>query len=128
MATVINIKPELEQLLLESITDSEISMNDYVNTLLEDFLKEKKQNEKDLLRKINLGVESKDWKRYYTLVEKKDDTMLTEKEHVELVKMSEEIEIANDKKLKYLLELSQSKGIDLEVLMNELGLNIPKYE
>lgn len=127
MSIILNIKPELERQLLEITSKSGIDLSNYINNIIEKNLKEKAEREIILLQKINLGISEKSWKRYYQLIDKRNDLTLSELEQLELINISNKIEEANAKRLIFLLELADLRAVDLDELINYLGLKVPAY-
>ena len=127
MSIILNIAPELEKHLLAMTAKKGIDIDKYVNLLIEDKLKETQQIEAELLQKINLGIEENTWVKYYKLIEKRDNYTLSETEQIELIKISNEIEEANAERLTHLIELANLRNVDLDDLMETLGLKVPKY-
>lgn len=127
MSIILNIAPELEKHLLAMTAKKGIDIDKYVNLLIEDKLKETQQIEAELLQKINLGIEENTWVKYYKLIEKRDNYTLSEMEQIELIKISNEIEEANAERLTHLIELANLRNVDLDDLMETLGLKVPKY-
>lgn len=91
-------------------------------------VKKLSRQETNLLLKINEGLPTDFKKRYDQLVRKRRKATLTEDEHSELIKLSDEIEIKNAKRIEYLLELARIRNKPLEVLMAELEIKQPPYD
>lgn len=85
------------------------------------------QAEAELLQQINLGFAEQWWTMYEALKHKRRAETLTPQEHAELVQMSDEVERANARRLRYLVELARLRGTSLEALMQALGLSAPPY-
>lgn len=78
--------------------------------------------EANLLRQINLGVPAAHWEEYRRLVGKRPDLTLTPDEQARLVALSDEIEEANARRMRPLVELARLRRMPLEQLMDELGI------
>lgn len=129
MSIVIEIKPEIELQLQNEASKEGVDTNGYiVNTLVEHLhrirLAPPKLNhrESELLRKINLGLPQESWQRYHELLKKRRAETLTANEQAELIAFSDQIEIANARRMEYLVTLAQLRQTPLDVLMTNLGL------
>ena len=80
------------------------------------------QTEAELLLKINQGIPSNIQRDYKELVAKRDDEILTEDEHQQLLQLTEEIEKIQAQRIENLAELSRLRGISLTALMESLGI------
>jgi hypothetical protein len=60
------------------------------------------------------------------LIEKRDNLTLSETEQTELIRISDQIEEANAERLTHLIELANLRNVDLDDLMETLGLKVPK--
>ena len=81
-----------------------------------------------LLRKINetiLGTTKT--KRYQLLVQKLEAETISDSEYKEFMQLAEEEETIRYERLTYIVELAQIRSITLPQLMENLGLNPPKF-
>ena len=78
--------------------------------------------ESDILKEINLGVSTDTWAEYHTLIAKRQAETLTDEEHQQLIRISDQLEIANVRRMKALIELSDLRGQSLATVMQELGI------
>lgn len=85
------------------------------------------RTEAELLQKINEGWTSESWDRYHALTAKHRAEDLTNEEHQELVRLTNEREIAHARRMKYLLELANLRGTSLDSVMDSLGIHPPGY-
>jgi len=85
------------------------------------------QVESELLLKINQGIPPDRQHRYDELITKRQALTLTSNEQEELLKLSDQIELNDAKRVEYLLELAQIQNKPLTVLMDELGIRTPEY-
>lgn len=84
--------------------------------------------ERFLLDKIKTTVLGREkTKRYQELVYKHEFETITDEEHTECAQLAEEEEGIRVQWLTYLVELTQLRDIPLPQLMEDLGLNRPKY-
>lgn len=81
-----------------------------------------------LLQQINLGIAPTTWQRYDALKAKRRTATLTGAEHRELIAISEQIEIANARRVAALIQLAQLRHTSLEDLMAQLGIQPPPVE
>jgi hypothetical protein len=85
------------------------------------------QTEAELLLKINQGIPSNIQRDYKELVAKRDDEILTEDEHQQLLQLTEGIEKIQAQRIENLAELSRLRGISLTALMENLGIHATNY-
>ena len=89
---------------------------------------DKGKQDKALLLKINQTVlPERALERYIFLQDKMELETLSEIEYKELLTLVNQEEKIRNKRFKYLLELSQLRGISLTELMDNLGLNTLNY-
>jgi hypothetical protein len=89
---------------------------------------EQPYRERFLLGKINTTVlGSEKTSRYKYLIYKHEYETISDKEHAELLMLTEEEEDIRVQRLTFLVELAQLKNIPLPQLMENLGLNRPQY-
>jgi hypothetical protein len=81
--------------------------------------------ESELLIKINKGVPEEIRGRYNELIHKRDEKILTDEEYEELLRLTDQIELLDAKRLEYLTELATIQNKPLELLMEELGISGP---
>lgn len=84
--------------------------------------------ESKLLLQINQGVPVNVQTRYDELAVKRDDETLTQKEHAELLRLSDEIESLEAKRIEALAELARVRQTSLNALMEVLGIRAPNYD
>lgn len=80
------------------------------------------KRETELLKQINQGIPQTFWQPYKQLAAKRDVGTLTETEHKELLRLSDEMERLNAERLGYLVELAQLRNVSLTELMEKLGI------
>ncbi len=78
--------------------------------------------EADLLHKINTIFSAEKRQRYNELYAKFQNENISEKEHKELLKLSDEFEILNAERLKYIGKLATLRGQSLEKVIKYLGI------
>ncbi len=141
MATLqLEISPELEQQLRAEAARKGLDPGHYVLTLLQQQLQPAQQGtnslnlpalpptEAKLLQQINLGLSAEEWDLYYDLIKKREAETLTDEEHVRLIEISDQIEIANARRIAALIQLAALRGTSLETEMRNLGIEAPAYE
>jgi DNA-binding MarR family transcriptional regulator len=79
--------------------------------------------ESELLKEINLGVSADTWTEYQILIAKRQAETLTEQEQQQLIGISDRLEVANVRRMKALIELSNLRGQSLSTVMQELGIS-----
>jgi len=85
------------------------------------------QIESELLIKVNQGVDPDVQQRYDELIEKRQAESLSFDEHQELLRLSDEIEKVNARRMEHLAELAHLRQISLTELMEDLGIQSPAY-
>ncbi len=83
--------------------------------------------ETHLFKAINRGFSDEFWSKLADLNKKRQSFTLTESERQELIDMTENLDAVNLERMKALVELSKIREIDLDILMNQLGLNNGKH-
>lgn len=78
--------------------------------------------EADLIHKINTLFSAEKRQRYNELYERFRQEKITPKENKELLKLSDEFETLNAKRLKYLGELARMRGQPLKDVIKDLGI------
>ena len=66
-------------------------------------------------------------KRFDELVAKRQEETLTTDEHQELLKLTDQIEKSDAKRVKYMAELARLRGTSLTTLMQELDIRQPAH-
>jgi hypothetical protein len=84
--------------------------------------------EAELLLKINQGIPADLQKRYNELIAKRRATTLSPDEYEELLRMTDEVEKLQARRVKNLAELASLRKVSLSKLMDDLGINGPGYE
>ena len=97
--------------LLNAVTQMpENEFNQFVEKAREIRTKRKPFAENDLIHKINTIYSAEKRQRFNHLNEKFQQESLTPKEHKELLKLNDEFEMLNAKKLEYLSEIAKLRG------------------
>jgi DNA repair photolyase len=134
MSIVLQINSDLESKLRKKATTKGMELNQYISQFLENtFSNESPANstvsEKEamLLQKINLDISPEMWELYLKLKEKRQKNKISSRENTQLVAITNEIEMANARRITVLAELSKIRNIPIRVLMEQLGL-VTDYE
>lgn len=85
------------------------------------------KTETQLLQKINRGLSPKAQNRYDQLMRKQRARKLSVSEQEELFALIDRIEQADAKRVGYLAELAQLRGVSLDTLMKQLGIRPRPY-
>ena len=83
--------------------------------------------ESELLLKINEGVPRDIQTRYNELIAKRQTETLTPDEYEELLKLTQEVEKLEVRRVEYLAELARLRGTSLTAVMENLGIRPPAY-
>lgn len=85
------------------------------------------QDEARLLLKINQGLSPEVQKRYDELIAKRRAESLTTDEYDELLRLTNQIENLEARRMEYLAELARLRQTSLTKLMENLGIRPPAY-
>lgn len=113
-----------ENLLNAVVQMPESEFNRFVEKAKEIRTKRKPLTENDLIHKINTIYSAEKRQRYNQLYEKFQQENITPKEHKELLKLSDEFEILNAKKLEYLGELAKMRGQPFSKVVKEFKVKL----
>ena len=83
--------------------------------------------ESELLLKINQGASPDVQKRYGKLIAKRRAETLTPDEYDELLRLTEQTEALEARRVEYLAELARLRNTTLAALMKDLGIRKPAY-
>ena len=83
------------------------------------------KREAELLQKINQGLPTAFQHRYDELTTKLQADTITSAEHQELLRLIDQIELADAERVQHLIELAQLRNLSLDELMNQLGIHHP---
>jgi hypothetical protein len=81
--------------------------------------------ESELLVKISQSLPADLQRRYDELIAKRRESALSEAEYDELLRLTEQVEAFDIKRVEYLAELARSRKTTLRVLMKDLGIKAP---
>jgi hypothetical protein len=76
----------------------------------------------NLLKQINRGFHESWWNHYHELIRKRQESLLTPEEHLELIRLTDQIERREAKRLQALVNLAKLRKQPLASLMKDLGL------
>jgi hypothetical protein len=133
MTLTLEISPELEQALRASAERAGLPPDRYVLDLLQERLSPINGGrttglpaaEATLLERINEGLPEGTWARYEALKKKRDAETLTDAEHAELIRLVNEVELWNARRLEAVAELAKLRGVRFPDLVKQLGLGAP---
>ena len=132
MTITIEINPEIERQLQYAAARAGVAPETYIVGLLQQNLRRATQRHKadkslprqeaELLRKINRSLSQIQWERYDQLLAKRRTETLIPAEIDELISLSDQIEVANVRRVKYLAELARLRNTSVSALISELGI------
>jgi hypothetical protein len=76
-------------------------------------------------QRINEGLPEATWERYHALKEKRDAETLTDTEHDELIRLVNEVEGWNVRRLEAVAELAKLRSVPFPEMFKQLGLGPP---
>jgi hypothetical protein len=131
MSITITLPHELETQVHHAAQRAGVATSTYVAHLLQRHLDQASMalsaTEAELLQQINLGLSEITWQQYHQLAQKLQDATLQPDEQKELIKITDQVEQANVRRLKALIQLAQLRNTTLDQLMDDLGLRPPAY-
>lgn len=130
MALTINLPVSIEQQFRQEADLNGLSLDSYLLRLLQQAAKTSQKQpskskhflESELLKKINLDISEEEWTNYRHLIGLMRAERLSKQEHEELIALGDKIEAANVQRVKYLFELAELRGVSVEKLMKNLGI------
>jgi hypothetical protein len=132
MTLKLEITPELEAELRETAERAGLPPDRYVLGLVQERLAPSSPGptglgsaQSALLERIGEGLPQETWVRYHALKEVRDAGKLTAAEHAELIRLVNEVEIWNARRLEAVAELAKLRGVRFPDLVKELGLGAP---
>jgi hypothetical protein len=84
-------------------------------------------SESELLAKINQGVPAHIQSRYDSLIAKRRASTLSEAEHEELLRLTEQVEAWDTRRVEYLAELARLRKTTLRALLKDLEIKPQPY-
>jgi hypothetical protein len=134
MTLTLEISPELEEALRATAERAGLAPDRYVLDVLQERLDRDRdlphrlpRAEAKLLQQINEGPSESTWERYQALKEKRDAETLTDAEHAELIRLVNEVEGWNVRRLEAAAELAKLRGVGFADLVQQLGLGAPRH-
>lgn len=128
--TKIQIQTEIDpQMFLASVSQIPVNELEYFVQELNALITRRKTNDKAyldraLLSKINKAILPKSkTERYMSLHIKLEAETISESEYQEFMDLVAQEEELRNERVKYMIELSQLRGVALPQVMNSLGLN-----
>jgi hypothetical protein len=85
-------------------------------------------DESALLVRINQGLPSENRDRMRMLIGKRDDETITAEEWRELVSLTDRLELLHADRLAALAELAKLRGVTLDEVMSQLGIQFPDHD
>lgn len=78
--------------------------------------------EANLLKQINRGFPEAWWNHYNELIRKRQESLLSAEEHLELIQLTDQVERREAKRLQALVKLAKLRRQSLVSLIKDLGL------
>jgi hypothetical protein len=125
MHLTIEFTPEEGTRLSEKANRNGSDMGQYIKDLVVQNIQPKeainRSKESILLETINKTFPDIFWKKYKSLLRKRNKYTISEIELQELISLTDQIEVLNLERVNALIELSEHWDIDLDVLIKKLG-------
>ena len=129
MHLTIDLPYDIESQLREQAQQTGKALNQYITGIIREKVHTPKPktsvltaDETRLFQIINKGFSDDFWTKLHNLNKKRKAETLTEIERLELIDLTEQMEAQNVERMKALIELADIRQIDLDILMNQLGL------
>ncbi len=134
MTITLEIESDLEYEVRTAAARQRVAPDQFITNLLQQHLRQDNtvskrfsDTELELLRQINLGLSEETWQQYRELVAKRRAESLTEIEHKILIEISDQIEVANARRIGALAKLAQLRHTTIDALMDQMNLRMPLY-
>jgi hypothetical protein len=85
-------------------------------------------DESALLARINKGLSPEDRARMRALIEKRDDETIAAEEWQELAALTDWLELLHADRLAALADLAKLRGVTLDEVMSQLGIQFPDHD
>jgi hypothetical protein len=85
-------------------------------------------DESALLARINQSLPAEDRDRMRALIEKRDEETITAEEWRELAALTDRLELLHADRLAALAELAKLRGVTLDEVMSQLGIQFPDHD
>lgn len=85
-------------------------------------------DESALLARINQSLPHDDRARMRALIARRDDETVSENEWQELAALTDRLELLHADRLSALAELAKLRGVTLDMVMNQLGIQFPDHD
>lgn len=128
MSVTIAFPPPIEKRLRDGAARQGVSLEQYITQVVLSGLSGSNQSDADelsedeLLRRIQLNVQPHELDEYYRLAALRKAEQLSENEYEKLLALTDKIEIAHAERMKYVVALAKLRGISLEQIMVDLGI------
>ena len=129
MALISNTSPTVQKMLREvaKLPNNDIRqlVSEANSILAQRQVPNLSQRESELLARIDEIVKPEIYEQYQHLRDKMVQHVIDEREHEELLHLTEIMEVAQVERLQYLVELAQLRKTSLQDLMNQFGIETP---
>lgn len=128
MTIHLEVNSELERRLKKVAAQMGLTPDTYIMRLLQKELENPpaparlSSAESRLLKTINASLGAIEWERYRLLLAKRDAETLERAEQAELIRLSDQIEEANARRMKAVAELARLRKTTIPALVETLGL------
>ena len=129
---MLSVQVKVEQLLDAVLQMPEDEFQQFVNKLF--VLRARRrapvlaERETELLEEINQGLPPATQARLNELIKKRLAETITDDELQELIRMTNEVELFDAKRLEHLIELAHLRNVPLKKLIKQLGLKPVRHD
>jgi hypothetical protein len=128
MPITIAIPPKLEQRLRDEAARHGVSVEEYITQMLITSQPDASgpdihsMTEDQLLQRVHLNILPADMEEYHRLIVLRKAERLSPADYEKLLSLTNRIEVAHAERMKYVAALARLRGIPLEKLIAELGI------
>src|SRR5262249_135966 len=128
----LELSPELESEIRKAAAREGIPPETYAVLAIEERVRRESQAEargaeSELLEQINTGLPAATWHPYHDLTAKPRHDTLTDDEYPELLRLTDEVELWNARRLELLHSLARLRNLPLRTLVEQMGLASAPY-
>jgi hypothetical protein len=132
MSLTLELTPELKERLREAAARKGVAPESYAISALEERVRSERPpgltaRESRLLADISAGLPTATWQRYRELCAVRRDDRISDEEYGELLRLTEEVEVWNARRVELLSELARLRKVPLRELVAQMGLAPPPY-
>jgi hypothetical protein len=127
MSLTLELPPELEAEVRSAAAREGVAPESFAVNAIEERLRggesgERPKSESELLEAIGAGLPAATWQRYHALLARRRAGTIPDDDYAELLRLTDEVELWNARRLELVARLAQLKGVPLRQLVERMGL------